>query len=104
MERTEELGDYRKKISELSERESRERDVYLRKLAVGEILGPLTGFPEIDKVHLAHYSEEDIRQPLPQNTLYHFCLMGENAEKDMFIYFSKIITRKDVLKKIDPFH
>lgn len=101
MERTEELGDYRKKISELPEREFRERDVYLRKLAVGEILGPLTGFPEIDKVHLAHYSEEDIRQPLPQNTLYHFCLMGENTEKDMFIYFNKIITRKDVLKKID---
>lgn len=101
MERTEELGDYRKKISELSERDSRERDVYLRKLAVGEILGPLTGFPEIDKVHLAHYAEEDIRQPLPQNTLYHFCLMGENAEKDMFVYFNKTITRKDVLKKID---
>ncbi len=29
MEKTEELGDYRKKISELSEYDSRERDVYL---------------------------------------------------------------------------
>lgn len=57
IEKTEELRDYRKKISELSEYDSRERDVYLRKLAVGEILGPLTGFPEIDKVHLVHYEE-----------------------------------------------
>ena len=54
------VQDLTKKVSELSDQEKKLRDVYLSKLAKGEIEGPSTNYPHIDKVGLQNYSEEDI--------------------------------------------
>lgn len=47
-------------IQNLTINEEKLRDLYLRKLALGEIYGPLTGKPSQDKVWLAQYSEQSI--------------------------------------------
>ena len=44
----EELINLKKQIESLSNEEKKERDLYLRKLALGEIQGPMTGFASID--------------------------------------------------------
>ena len=43
------------KISKLSEKETKLRDIYLRKIATGEVLGPVTGYASLDKPWLKYY-------------------------------------------------
>ena len=43
------LIEYRKQIIELSEKDKKLRDLYLRGLVNGELQGPLTGYDSIDK-------------------------------------------------------
>ena len=43
------LIEYRKQIIELSEKDKKLRDLYLKRLVNGELQGPLTGYDSIDK-------------------------------------------------------
>ena len=45
----EDLIKLKEKISKLSDEEKKLRDLYLRKISLGEIYGPMTGYPSIDK-------------------------------------------------------
>lgn len=49
-----------------------ERDLYLRKVALGEIEGEQTGYPSIDKPWLKYYSEEHIKAEIPHMTAYEY--------------------------------
>lgn len=55
-----ELKEYRKQLSTLTEEEQKERDLYLKKLVDGTLQGPPTGKPSIDKQWLKYYSDEII--------------------------------------------
>ena len=57
-----------------------ERDLYLRKVALGESEGERTGYPSIDKPWLKYYSEEHIKAELPYMTAYEY-LKKMNAER-----------------------
>lgn len=57
-----------------------ERDLYLRKVALGEIEGELTGYASIDKPWLKYYTEEHIKAELPHMTAYAY-LKKLNAER-----------------------
>lgn len=57
-----------------------ERDLYLRKVALGEIEGKITGYPSIDKPWLKYYSEEHIKAEIPNMTAYEY-LKKQNAER-----------------------
>ncbi len=57
-----------------------ERDLYLRKVALGEIEGELTGYASIDKPWLKYYTEEHIKAELPHMTAYAY-LKRLNAER-----------------------
>lgn len=57
-----------------------EKDLYLRKVALGEIDGEMTGYPSIDKPWLKYYSEEYIKAGLPNMTAYEY-LKKQNAER-----------------------
>lgn len=61
-------------------KDSVERDLYLRKLALGEVEGEITGYPSIDKPWLKYYSEEHIKAELPHMTAYEY-LKKLNAER-----------------------
>ena len=51
----EDLLELKMKLSKLSEEEQKKRNLYLRDLASGELQGPPTGYPSIDKPWLKHY-------------------------------------------------
>ena len=55
-----------------SKKEQQQRNIYLRKLLTGQIQGPLTGKPSIDKPHLKFYPEEALKQELPETTMYDY--------------------------------
>ena len=61
----EDLIKYKEKLSKLSKEEEKLRNVYLSKLAKGEIEGPMIGYPSIDKPNLQYYDENSILQEIP---------------------------------------
>lgn len=80
-----------------------ERNVYLRKLAIGEMSGPLTGYPDQDKVWLKYYSEEAVKSNLPEFTIYdYFMKSTQNYDKLIALkYYGTKITYKELKDKID---
>ena len=80
-----------------------ERNVYLRKLAIGEMSGPLTGYPDQDKVWLKYYSEEAVKSNLPEFTIYdYFMKSTQNYDKLIALkYYGTKITYKKLKDKID---
>ena len=99
----EELNNYKKKIEELSLEEQKLRRLYLRKLSLGEIQGPGTGYLSIDKPWLKYYSEEAITSDLPEMTAYQYMCHEnfDNLSTKAISYFEKEISFKKYIKKIN---
>lgn len=99
----EQLIEYKKKLSELSDKEKKERDLHLRKLAKGEIQGPPVGYPSIDKPWLSSYSEEDIKSDILPRKMYEE--FRENCEKHFNLiaveYFENKLTYGQILENTD---
>ncbi len=66
----EELIKLKEEISKLSEEEIKDRDLYLRGLASGELQGPPVGYPSIDKPWLKYYDEEKYKVDFPKEIFY----------------------------------
>lgn len=80
-----------------------ERDLYLRKVALGEIEGKLTGYASIDKPWLKYYTEEHIKAELPHMTAYEY-LKKLNAERLDFQAIDSEVgnyTYKELFEMID---
>ncbi len=90
-------------INNLTLNEEKLRNLYLRKIALGEIYGPITGYPDRDRLWLSKYSEEAIVSDVPKKTLYQFVYdnnckhMNDNAIR----FFGKNITYKELFENID---
>ena len=94
---------YRKKIAELSEEDQKLREKYLMKLARGEIQGPMTGYPTLDKPQLADYDEEAYFAEQPKQTINDALI--DNNKKNMhriaIEYFGNRITYGSFIKKYE---
>lgn len=80
-----------------------DKDLYLRKLQLGEISGELTGYPNIDKPWLKYYTENQIRISPIEKTAYQY-LYDENKkfQHDIaIIYLSKKIKFYQLFEEID---
>ena len=64
------LEELKRKISFLSTEELIKRDLYLKDLALGNTYGPLTGYPDIDKVWLSQYDNTAIMGNIPEKRVY----------------------------------
>lgn len=97
------LLDYRRKIQNMSEREGILRDLYLRNVALGKIQGPSTGFPSLDKVHLAFFKEEYIKAPIPFMTAAEYLKKQNKNNLDSIAIDCKegIITYRELFDHID---
>lgn len=99
----EQLIEYRNKLSKLSIKELKERDIYLRKLSTGEIQGPPVGYASIDKPWLKYYSEDGIKKEIEYKKIYDE--LKDNCIKYNDIiaieYYNKKITYKELLKNVD---
>lgn len=99
----EDLVKLKEKISKLSRDDKKQRDIYLRNLALGIVQGPLTGYPSIDKVWLKYYGEEVFNGEISQLSIYDL-LLNSNKNNDNEValyYFGKEYTYKELFSKIE---
>lgn len=83
--------------------DSIERNLYLRKLALGEIEGQKQGKPSLDKPWLAVYSEEAIKKPKPYMSAYRYLLLSNanNTAANAIEYFGVHVTYEELFDKIN---
>lgn len=94
----EDLIEYKRKLSELSDNEIRERDLgYLRKLATGEIQGPPVGYASIDKPWLGFYPEEIFFERKKYNKIIDYIkdTWKDSLNDVMIHYYGRNIIAKD---------
>lgn len=92
------------KISKLSEEEKKLRDLYLRQLASGEMLGPNTGYPNIDKPWLQWYdSERILLKPNIDTNIFDYFM--ETAPEDICIleYYGNYYNKYNISKKVEKY-
>lgn len=97
------LDNYKKSIANLSINDQKLRDLYLRDLALGKIMGPTTGYASIDKPWLQFYDEEAIKKDFDPMSAYQL-MESRNIghENEIAIeYFGRKITYGELLKNID---
>lgn len=99
----EELLELRKKLARLSDAEKKQRDLYLRKVALGEIQGEKTGYPSIDKPWLKYYTEETIESTLEDLSACDFIYYKNinHLDKAALAYFSRHITYREMFDNIN---
>lgn len=101
----EELLNLKKKISELSEEELKQRDLYLNDLSTGKIQGPSTGYPSIDKPWVKYVDLEKQYSFKNKKTIYQE-IRDNNRNKLNNIaieFFGVKIKYKKLFTKIDEF-
>ena len=100
---SEELNDYKKKISAYSKEEQKLRDLYLRKLAKGEYQGPMTGYPSIDKPWFKYHSKSGITEDPVVRNVYQELYDNNKDQLDQvaIIYFGAKITFRELFENID---
>ncbi len=90
-------------VKNLKLNEQKLRDLHLRKLALGELQGPPTGYASQDKPWLKYFSEEMIMEDIPEMTCYEYLYQNNQKYLDQVTieYFSNKITYRELFKKID---
>lgn len=74
-----ELKEYREKISNLTIDEQNLRDLYLKRISLGQISGPTTELPSLEKPGLKYYDDSYIMAEMPHMTVYeYFKIMNAN--------------------------
>ena len=83
--------------------DEKKHDLYLRKLATGEIQGPPTGKPSQDKPWLKYYSEEAIVSDVPSMSIYDYVKLNnkDNFEIKALNFFGLEVTYKTFFAKVD---
>lgn len=105
----EELIEYKKRLTLLSDHEKTLRDLELRKIALGEIEGSKTGYPSIDKPHLKYYEEKIIKMDIPKMNAYSYMRSRNlyNTDTAISYAFAKINYQKmfkDIEKVADSLY
>lgn len=75
----EDLIKLKKKLSNLTDEEKNNRDLYLQSLAKGEIQGPPVGYASIDKPWLKFYEKKDLYYEIPDCSVYEY--MYQNCQR-----------------------
>ena len=90
-------------VANLSEEDKKERDIYLARLARGELQGPLVGYPSIDKNWFKYYTDDQIRTDMPKMTAYRYLYECNKDYPDniSISYYGKKVTFRDFFAKID---
>ena len=99
----EELIKLKQDIAALSEVDEKERRLYLRGLANGDIQGPPVGYPSIDQPWLKYYSEEQLNSEYQGKTFYQFLRDNneDNLDSIALKYFNLEISFREMFNKID---
>ena len=98
----EDLIKLKKHIASWSEEEQRLRELYLRKIANGELQGPMVGYPSIDMPQLKCYDFSKYFEKTNDETIIDALLRqnADNLDGIALDYFYSKITYKDFFKNI----
>lgn len=99
----EDLEKLKEKISRLSEEEKVARNIYLKRIANGEMYGPMVGYSSIDKPWLKYYLEDDFYKRCPSMSMYEYLYEKNKNNLNMIAlnYFGNKITFRQLFKNID---
>lgn len=97
------LKEYKMSIGKLSVNEQKLRDLHLRKLALGEVQGPLTGYASVDKPWLGSLPEFDYDPEFSKKTIYK--MISESIQKapnmSALDFYGTKLTNAELDKKIE---
>lgn len=98
----EDLLKLKEELSKLSYLEQ-QRDLYLKKFYNGEILGPMTGYPSIDKPWLKYHTNEAVSRELEHITIYEKLINAnkDNMDKVALNYFGRKIAYAELINNIE---
>lgn len=91
-------------IKNLSINEKKLRDLYLRKLSLGEVQGPPTGYSSIDKPWLKYYGEDGIVMDIPTGISMYDLIYErnkDNLDKNAISYYGTKITYIKFFREVD---
>lgn len=93
----------KEKISRLSLEEKKLRNLYLKKIANGEIYGPMIGRSSIDKPWLSQYTDEDIFSDIADRSMYQDLVeySKNNMDNIAIEYFGNKITYRELINNIE---
>lgn len=100
----EDLIEYKKKLSELSVEEKKERKLqYLRKFSTGEIQGPQVGYASVDMPWLGYYPEVMFANRKKYNKIIDYIKDTWNDSLDdvMIHYYGSDITAREFFEIVD---
>lgn len=77
-----------------------QRNTYLKGIADGTIVGPISGKPSFDKLWYQHYDIDDINAPVPKTSIYNY-MKSRCTDYNLVAinYFNNKITFSEMLKK-----
>lgn len=70
------------KLKKLNSLERKQRDLYLRKISLGELYGPTTNYSFIDKPWLKYYPESAIESEIPKIKAYNYVYENNKTHLD----------------------
>lgn len=98
----EDLINLKRQISELSDEEKKQRDLYLRDLASGVLQGPPVGYSSIDKQWLKYYPRKSLLVDIPKKTAFQFVYdKYKDSNLTAFQYFKRNITYKEFFNNVE---
>lgn len=97
------LEEYKKELSSLTKEEMIARNLYLKQLQSGIIIGPPTGISSIDKPWLKYFDETKLTEKMPQKTIYQYMYESNknNRLSTALEYFGRKITYFELFRKIE---
>ena len=94
---------YSEKLKKLNSLEKKQRDLYLRKIANGELYGPCTNYSFIDKPWLKYYPEDAIKSDIPKMKAFDYVYENNKDYLDeiAFEYLGEQIKYKDFFENVE---
>ncbi|MCR5788123.1 MAG: acyl--CoA ligase [Bacilli bacterium] len=95
---------YKEKLSKLTDKDWKNRRVYLSKISSGEIYGPSTGLSSIDMPWLKFYDEKYYNADIPNTSIYDELIENVTDVKLPAInYLGEVIIFKTLIEKVDNY-
>lgn len=82
------------------------RNIYLKNISLGNILGPMTGYASIDKPWLKFYSDDAIKSEIPDNySMYEYIFEKnkDNLNRIAINYYGNKFTYNELFEKINEY-
>ncbi len=100
---SEDLKRYKQKLSTLDDSQRKQRELHLRKISNGDIMGPMVGYPTIDKPWLKYMTEENVVKDIPVKNVYQELFDNNKDYPDQIalMYFGAKISFRSFFKNID---